>query len=117
MRLRRASGTLWISWNRKALNDLEASPSSRFGLSDTRRRGTAAIRDEAQAIGLITGGCLNDKDCAVDYDGSRNRFLVVGHGQLSVGGDVHSPHQNKKLRPAKYGSEINVCAIEILHHA
>jgi hypothetical protein len=51
-----------------------------------------AVHDEAQAVGLIPGDCLNDKDCAVNYDGSRNRFLVVGHGPLcSLGSSKNNP--------------------------
>jgi hypothetical protein len=40
-----------------------------------------AVHDEAQAVGLIPGDCLNNKDCAVDCDGGGNRFLVVRHDQ------------------------------------
>ena len=36
-----------------------------------------AVHDEAQAVGLIPGDCLNDKDCAVDCDGSRNLWWAM----------------------------------------
>ena len=84
MRSRRASGTLWISWNRKALNDLEASPSSRFGFvgHTTPRHGRRCQgyqkgqRWRAEGLlGLLPGG---DQLRPVDQP----RELFADHPQL-----------------------------------
>jgi hypothetical protein len=66
-----------------------------------------AVHDEAQAVSLITGNCLNNEDGAVDGDGSRDGLLVMCRGRYPQVGLLTYCSLSKQEIVA---SEMEICA-------